>query len=248
MHEQLFAAAGISAPGDVLPRVALSRDDVTHEQSVAYHRLAAQWGETAPSFAGVSGALLTLPGVAPFDELATRIEENPELVRLVSEQRIAEAELRLEKARRFPTLTPSLGARRLEITNDWALVAGLRVPFPLFDRNQGRIAETQAALMRKRADSEAERVRVHTNLYEIYQEMQHSVHRAEVLGDEVIPRLEETVEATREGYEQGRYRYSELRTVEADLLTARRSLVEASTAAHRLVITLERLTGERMAR
>jgi cobalt-zinc-cadmium efflux system outer membrane protein len=226
----------------------LSRDDVTHEQSVAYHRLAAQWGETAPSFARVTGALLTLPSVAPFDELATRIEENSELLRLASEQRIAEAELHLEKVRRFPTLTPSVGARRLEITNDWALVAGLRIPFPLFDRNQGRVAESQAALARKRADSDAERVRVHTTLYEVYQEMQHSVHRAEVLGEKVIPRLEEAMEATSTGYEQGRYRYSELRLVEADLLAARRSLVEASTAAHRLVITLERLTGERMAR
>jgi cobalt-zinc-cadmium efflux system outer membrane protein len=226
----------------------LAHDDVTHERSVAYHRLAAQWGETAPSFARVNGDLLTLPVVAPFDELATRINGNPELARLASEQRIAEAELSLAKARRFPTLTPSVGARRLEVTNDWALVAGLRVPFPLFDRNQGRVAESHAALARKRADSEAERVRVHTKLYEIYQEMQHSVHRAEALGEEVIPRLDEAMDATRTGYTQGRYRYYELRTVEADLLAARRSLVEASTAAHRLVITLERLTGERVAR
>jgi cobalt-zinc-cadmium efflux system outer membrane protein len=226
----------------------LARDDVTHERSVAYHRLAAQWGETAPSFARVGGDLLTLPVVAPFEEFATRINGNPELARLASEQRIAEAELRLAKARRFPTLTPSVGARRLEVTNDWALVAGLRVPFPLFDRNQGRVAESHAALARKRADSEAERVRVHTKLYEIYQEMQHSVHRAEVLGEEVIPRRDEAMDATRTGYTQGRYRYYELRTVEADLLAARRSLVEASTAAHRLVITLERLTGERVAR
>jgi cobalt-zinc-cadmium efflux system outer membrane protein len=226
----------------------LAHDDVTHEQSVAYHRLAAQWGETAPSFAQVDGALLTLPVVAPFDELAARIEENPELSRLASEQRIAEAQLRLAKARRWPTLTPSLGARRFETTGDWALVAGLTVPLPVFDRNQGRVAESRAALARVRADSEAESVRVQTTLYEIYQEAQHSVHRVEVLRDEVIPRLEETMDETRRGYAQGRYRYYELRTVEADLLSARRSVVEAGTAAHRLVITLERLTGERVAR
>ncbi len=226
----------------------LAHDDVTHEHSVAYHRLAAQWGETAPSFAQVDGALLTLPVVAPFDELAARIEENPELSRLASEQRIAEAQLRLAKARRWPTLTPSLGARRFETTGDWALVAGLTVPLPVFDRNQGRVAESRAALARTHADSEAESVRVHTTLYEIYQETQHSVHRVEVLRNEVIPRLEETMDETRRGYAQGRYRYYELRTVEADLLAARRSLVEAGTAAHRLVITLERLTGERVAR
>ena len=91
-------------------------------------------------------------------------------------------------------------------------------------------------------------MRVHTTLYEIYEEMQHSVHRAEVLRDEVIPRFEETVDEMRKGYTKGRYRYGELRAVEADLLSARRSLVEAGTAAHRLVITLERLTGERVVR
>ncbi len=53
---------------------------------------------------------------------------------------------------------------------------------------------------------------------------------------------------TRRGYERGRYPYSDLRTVQADLLAARRSLVEASTAAHRLVITLEQLTGEKVSR
>ena len=226
----------------------LARDDVTHEQSVAQYRLAAQWGETAPSFAKVDGALLTLPAVAPFDELAARIEENPELARLASEQRIAEAQLRLAEARQWPTLTPSFGARRFERTGDWALVAGVTVPLPVFDRNQGRLAESRAALARVQSDSRAERVRVRTTLYEIYQEAQHSLHRAEVLRDEVIPRLEETMDEIRRGYEQGRYRYHELRTVEVDLLAARRSLVGAGTAAHRLVITLERLTGERVAR
>jgi cobalt-zinc-cadmium efflux system outer membrane protein len=226
----------------------LAHDDVTHEQSVARHRLAAQWGETSPAFGRVEGALLTLPTVEPFDELAERIDDNPDLVRLASQERIAESELDLAKARRWPTLTPSLGARRLEESDDWALVAGVNVPLPLFDRNQGRVAESRAALARTRADSEAERVRVHTALYEIYQEMQHSVHRAEVLRDEVIPRFEATIEETRKGYAQGRYRYHELRTVDAELLAARRSLVEASTAAHRLVITLERLGGEKVAR
>jgi cobalt-zinc-cadmium efflux system outer membrane protein len=240
--------AELMRAGAELATERLARDDVTHEQSVAYHKLAGQWGETTPSFARVEGTLLTLPSIAPFDQLAARIEKNPELARLVSQQRIAEAQVDLAEARRWPTLTPSIGGRHFEDSGDWALVAGLKVPLPLFDRNQGRVAESRAALARVRADSEAERVRVHTALYEIYQEAQHSVHRAEALREEVIPRLEEAVDETQKGYAQGRYRYYELRTVEADLLAARRSLVEATTTAHRLVVTLERLTGERMTR
>lgn len=226
----------------------LARDDVTHERSVAYHRLAAQWGETTPSFSRVDGDLLELPAVPSFDALAARIGGNPKLARLASKQRIAEATLRLAQARRWPTVTPSLGVRRLELTGDWAMVAGISIPFPVFDRNQGRIAESRATLARTRADAEAERVHVHTALFELSEEMQHAMHRAEVLNNDVIPRFEQTMDETRRGYEAGRYSYSELRSTHAELITARRSLVEASTAAHRLVITLERLTGERVVR
>jgi cobalt-zinc-cadmium efflux system outer membrane protein len=226
----------------------LDRDDVTHQQSVAYHRLAAQWGETTPSFSRVDAELLSLPTVPSFDDLTARIERNPELARLASEQTIAKAQLRLEKARRWPTLTPSVGVRRFEASNDLALVAGVTVPFQLFDRNQGQVASARASLARTRADAESERVRFHTTLFEVYEEMRHSIHHAEVLRDEVIPRFEATVVEMQQGYEKGRYSDFELREVEADLLEAKHSLVEASTAAHRHVITLERLTGERVAR
>jgi cobalt-zinc-cadmium efflux system outer membrane protein len=226
----------------------LANDDVTHERSVAYYRLASQWGETTPQFSRVEGELGELPVVPSYDELEARIEKNPLLERIASEQRIAEARLRLAQARRWPTLTPTLGARKFELTGDWALVAGISAPLPVFDRNQGRVAQSRSAVAHARAEAEAERVRVRTTLFELYQEMQHSAHRAEVLRDEVIPRFEETIDETRKGYEKGRYRYFELRTVQAEVVAAKRSLVEASTAAHRLVITLERLTGEKVVR
>lgn len=231
-----------------LAAAALARDDVTHEMSVAYHRLAAQWGETAPGFDRVEGILLALPEVAPFEGIAARAGESPEIVRLVSAERVARARLDLAKAGRLPTLTPTLGARRFEDSGDWALVAGLSLPLPLFDRNQGAVVASQAAVARARADVEAERVRVHTQLFEIYEEMQHDVHRAEVLRDQIVPRLQETLGEIRRGYERGRYSFLELRSVQTDWLAARRSLVEASAGAHRLVITLERLMGEGVVR
>jgi len=231
-----------------LARARLARDDVTHELVSAYHRLSAQWGAIKPGFSRVTGELLTVPTTEPFAALKERIEQNPQLVRFVSEERVAEANLRLAEARRWPALRPSVGVRRYEATDDFALVAEVRFPLPLFDRNQGRVSESRAALARTRADAEAARVRVHTVLFEVYEEMQHHLHRASTFRDEVIPRLAEALEETRRGYELGRYSYFEWRSVQADLLEARGELVDASTGAHRLVIVLERLTGERVAK
>lgn len=226
----------------------LAREDVGHEQAVAYHQLAAQWGETSPSFSRVEGNLLELPDIIPFETLAGRVEENPELARLLSEERIAEARVRLSKARRWPRLVPSFGARKFETTGDWALVAGMKLELPIFDRNQGDVAASRAVVARARADTEALRIRTRTALYAIYEELEHSIHRAEILRGEVIPRFEESLADTERAYEMGRFPYYELRAVHAELLAAKHSLVEASTSAHRFVIALERLTGEMVVR
>jgi cobalt-zinc-cadmium efflux system outer membrane protein len=224
----------------------LSRDDVTHELSVAYHRLAAQWGNTEPQFSHVGGELLTLPSIKPYEALTTGLERTPQLERYTTEERLAKANLRLAEARRWPALKPLLGVRRYEATDDTAIVAGVTVALPLLNRNQGEVAESRASISRARAQGGAARVRLQTTLFEFYEELQHYFHRAETLRNEVIPRLAEALEGTRQAYERGRYGYFELRSVQADLLRAESDLVEASVGAHRLVIALERLTGERV--
>jgi cobalt-zinc-cadmium efflux system outer membrane protein len=224
----------------------LARDDVTHELSAAYHRLAAQWGETEPRFARVDGDLLALPALEPYVALTEGLERTPQLARYATEERLAKANLRLAEARRWPSLRPHLGVRRLEATDDTALVAGVSVPIPVLNRNQGEVAESRAAVSRARAEAGAAHVRLQTTLFELYEELRHYFHRAETLRVEVIPRLTEALEGTRRAYERGRYGYFELRSVQTDLLRAQSELVDASAGAHRLVIALERLTGERV--
>lgn len=224
----------------------LARDDVTHEQSIAYHRLAAQWGEKEPRFSRVEGDLLTLPTVEPYLALTEGLGRNPQLARYATKERLAKANLHLAEAHRWPSLRPQLGVRQLEATNDTALVAGVSVPIPVLNRNQGTVAESRAAVSRARLEAGAERVKLQTTLFTLYEELQHFFHRAETLRTEVIPRLTEALEGTRRAYERGRYGYFELRSVQTDLLRARSELVEASAGAHRLVIALERLTGERV--
>ena len=90
-------------------------------------------------------------------------------------------------------------------------------------------------------------MRVRTALFEMYEELQHHIHRAETLQEEVVPRLAGAMAEVRRGYERGRYSYLEWRLVQAELLEARSELIEASAGAHRLVVALERLTGEQVA-
>jgi cobalt-zinc-cadmium efflux system outer membrane protein len=230
-----------------LARAELLHEDYEHELLSAYHRLSAQWGEIEPDFAAVAGDAETLPMLEPFETLRARVDDNPELLRFMSQQRLDEAELELAEARSRPSWVVSAGVRRYETTDDFGLVAGLAIPLPMRDRNQGRIAEARADVARTRAQRAATRIRIETTLFELYQELNHNLQLAGRLQADVIPRLEQALEDTRRAYELGRYGYSEWRIVQGELFEADNELLETSVDAHRIVIEIERLTGVQVA-
>jgi len=209
----------------------------------ARHQLAAQWGETRPDFVKVSGNALELPVPVSFESLVSLLERNPDIERYTFEQQLNDAELRLAEARAKPSWTVSAGFRRFEFSNDQALVADMTIPLTTRDRNQGGIAKAQANLMRTDAEREAISLRIRTQLFALSQEMNHSLHKAHILKDEIIPRSELALAEIQKAYLLGRYGYSELRLVQAELLDAQMALIETSVDAHRNVIEIERLIG-----
>lgn len=226
-----------------LARVTLEREDVENELLSANRRLAAQWASSDPGFSRVSGDIYELPETASFESLKQQLEQSPDLTRFLSEQRLREAELQLAQARSKPDWRVTAGVRRHERENDQSLVAGITIPLTFNNRNQGRIAETRAALARTGADRAAARVRIETELFVLYQEALRSLHRANTVREQIIPRAEAALKETRRAYNLGRYGYFEWQVAQAELLQARNDFVEASADAHRNVIEIERLTG-----
>lgn len=221
----------------------LLREDIEHETLAAYHLLAEQWGLTAPDFANVSGDVLTLPALQDFNLLVARLEQNPDISRFLSQQRMYEAQLRLAEASRKANWRVSAGVRQLELTGDHAFVMDINVPLSRPDSNRGRLEEARANLSRTEAEAEAERVHIQTALYVIYLELQRYLEVAAALRDNIIPLHEEALDETQNAYDLGRYSYLELSTVQTDLLAARNELVDVSIEAHRRMIEIERFTG-----
>jgi cobalt-zinc-cadmium efflux system outer membrane protein len=226
-----------------LARTQLAREDVEHELATSNHRLAAQWGESQPDFLKVNGDLHEVPVIEDFSRLLARIEGNPELSRYLTEQRLREAELRLAESEAKPSWRVDAGIRRLEESNDQALVAGITIPLALRNRNQGRIAEARAKLAGIEADRTATRLQLETQLFAFYQELQHSLHRTKALREQILPKVEKALVDTQRAYTAGRYGYFELQLVQREVLSTRMALVDASIDAHNRLIEIERLVG-----
>ena len=236
-------AAELARARAELARRQLVVEDIEHELLSAYYRLGAQWGETEPSFSRVSGNIFDRPEVDSFEMLKARLEQTPDLEKFISQQRLQEAQLRLEEARNRQSWTIMTGIRQIEQTGDQALVAGFTMPLGRQNSNRGRVEEVRADLARTALESEAERVRLETELFVFYQELRHSLQLTEALSSNIIPLYEEALTETVNAYEQGRYNYSELNAAQTELLAVREYFIESSISIFAQLIEVERLTG-----
>ncbi|MGV7121407.1 TolC family protein [Sphingopyxis sp. 550A] len=106
-------------------------------EATARRSLAALLGVATPPAELIDGEIATQ---------STEVDARATLdVRLAeTEQAIAEARLRGQRAEARVDPSVGLGVRQLRETGDRALVANLSMPLPIFDRNQGNVAAARA--------------------------------------------------------------------------------------------------------
>jgi cobalt-zinc-cadmium efflux system outer membrane protein len=224
-------------------RARIEEEHAEHELLSSRRKLAAMWGSTDASFAGVTGNLFDPPSLLPFEDFVARLDRSPDFLRFASEARVRDAELRLARAKARPDVSVTAGVRRLEVSDDQAFVVGVSVP--LFGRSRSRGAVEEAQALRNLADSDqnGKRVRTHAQLFELYQELRHAITEATALRDTVIPELESALRNTQLAFDRGRYSYLEWTDAQRELVAAQRDRIEASANAHLFLAEIERLTS-----
>ncbi|HEV2599601.1 TolC family protein [Sphingopyxis sp.] len=154
----------------------------------------------------------------------------------------AEAGLRLARSQRAPDLTLTAGTRRLEASNDQAMVFGVSVPLPLF--NGGRAAMTQAARERDRADAQSRIARFDAERAITAAEAERDRAATAVRASEpALTAATEAARIARLGYAEGKFDQLILLDAERTLLDTRRAGIDARATYHNAVARLARLTA-----
>lgn len=243
VNNGIAPGADLARANAELARRELMLEDIEHELLSAYYRLGAQWGEVQPSFTRVAGSVFDQPQIDSLETFQSRLEQNPDLQVYLSQQRLNQAQLGLEQARNRQNWQISAGIRRLELTSDNAFVAAFSMPLGRQDINRGNIEAARNTILMTELEARAERTRLETELFVIYQELQHSIQLTAALRDNILPLYQQALEETRAAYELGRYSYLEWNAAQTDLLAAQNDLIEASKGFYTNLIELERLTG-----
>jgi cobalt-zinc-cadmium efflux system outer membrane protein len=243
------SSAGVASPAEEIRAgvqvdvAGVAREHTEHELATARQVLASTWAGEEARFERAEGDLERLPMVPSKEDLAQRLEGSPNVARWQTELAQRDALRERAQSERVPDVTLRAGPRRLSGPDDTALVVGVSVPLPLWNRNRGAVVEAEHRLAKLAAEARTARVRSVTELATARVGLEASSEEASLLRTSVLPGTERAVEALRRGYQAGRFAQIEVLDGERARLAAREQYLSALTEAHHSAQQIERLTG-----
>ena len=155
-----------------------------------------------------------------------------------------EARLRLAQTQSRPDIDWEVGLRRLQQSDDWALLGGVSMPLGTRARAQPAIRAAQAELDLLGLERESGEQALYATLAEAHGRLRVGALTAQRLADEVLPALARAERAAGEAYRAGALSFLEWAQLQADYLAAQRERIAALRDAHVALIEIQRLTAE----
>jgi cobalt-zinc-cadmium efflux system outer membrane protein len=242
-------AGKVSPVEETKAGVALSNSRIEHARAqrsleAARKKLVAAWGSGVPAFERAVGPLDQVSPIPPSDGVTQEIRGNPDIARWATEQEQRRAASALQNAIRIPDPTLAAGVRRFRESGDSAFVAGLSIPLPLFNRNQGGILESRRRMAKAERESAAAEARVRVALAEAYLALSTAASEIEALKTTVIPGAQSAFEAASEGYRQGKFGYLDVLDAQRTLFEARGQYVSSLTTYQKALADMDRAIGK----
>ena len=213
------------------------------ELAAARQRLAGFWGSERANFGRATGQLSDISALPDEESLKAFLDNNPDLTRGAVEIERSEAALRLARSQAVPDLTLSAGIRNFQETDDNAFVAGVSLPLPLFNRNQGGVSEARARVDKAQSEQRAAKVGLATSLSDSWQNLAAAYMEAVGLRDAILPGAQATYASTELGYREGKFDLLQMLDAQRTLFTVKRQYLESLGAYHLASTDLERLIG-----
>jgi cobalt-zinc-cadmium efflux system outer membrane protein len=172
------------------------------------------------------------------------LEKIPLIKIIENERNLRAAKLELEKSQAVQDLTVSGGVRYLNELKTNSFVAGVSMPLPFFNRNQGSVQSAEILLKQVDEIKNARILSVISKINSSHNNLLSAFNNAARLTEEIIPESENAYNITRQGYLQGRFAF-------IDLLDAQRTLIDTDAQYllelsdyYKSLIEIESLTGK----
>lgn len=206
----------------------------------ARQRLTALLGPAAPRAQVLAWQSNALPALLSAD---TSLTDVPALRQARLEVDRRQAMVELERARRIPDMTLTLGAKRDQQVGRNQTVIGLSIPIPVLDTNRGNLLQALRLHDKAEADLQATRIRVETEWTQLSERQRSAQAEVQAMKEEVLPGAESAWQAATTGFELGKFSFLDALDAQRTLFQARAQYLRALNELYRTTADIDRLLG-----
>lgn len=233
-------------------RVQLQHEEVrletarAHDQRVnASNQLQALIG--APSKGGelsLSGKASELPTLPSEVALLSRLDNVPQVRLARVEIDLQEANVSVEKSRRLPDLTISLGSQYSSMERERVNLVGVSLPLPLFDRNQGNLLAASRRADQARDLRNATLLRLRSEVQQAYQQWRTATGAISGFEAGLLASADKGLENTTRGFQMGKFGLIDVLDAQRTSIDVRSRYLQALAEALDAWVRLERIYGD----
>lgn len=197
----------------------IAKDKAEVDFTTAKRRLAVSWASVCPDFDQVVYPLFDISRPVPLEECLADLCNQPEIVQALYGYLSAKENWRLQRKKRIPDVTLTVGYKAEYEDNVQGLVAGISFPLPIFDRNQGNIRQAYFDMLKTGNQGRQLWVILEAKLAILYEELIQAYEEAERLKMISLPSAVQAFDLAQKGYREGKFEY-------LDVLDAQRTLFD----------------------
>lgn len=206
--------------------------------------LVALLGSEGPRFTRVAGEVEALPAVPDREEIEQRLAASPTLLRAQLEVAQRRALVEVERSKRVPNVTVSLGVKHsAELQQRDQVLLGVSLPLPVFDSNRGNLLEAMKREDKARDELLATNVRFGSEVFQARERLEAVREEIAVLQQEVLPAAREAYDAASIGFEHGKFSFLEVLDAQRTYFAAKSQYLTTLADAHRAAAVMDGLLG-----
>jgi outer membrane protein TolC len=147
------------------------------------------------------------------------------------------------KRKRIPDIDFSVGYKRLSATDNDTIQAGITLPLPIFNRNQGNIIEANELSYKAKDDETAVRYELLLQLGNAFSLYASTRELVRSFVDTITPQAKESLKIAKQGYEHGEFDYMDVLDAQRTLATTNVSYLKILNELFSSITEIEKLVG-----
>lgn len=198
----------------------------------AKKRLSLLWAQAHPDFGKVFFPFFDISPPLPLEERLSHLCCQPEIIQSFYHYLNKRKEWHLAKANRIPDITVQLGCKTNRGEKQEGLYAGISIPLPIFNRNEGNIGDAYFEMLQTADLSKELQLILETKLSILYEELLQAYEEAEKIKNTSLPHAQEAFELAQKGYREGKFEHLDVLDAQRTLFEIKERYIQALTHYH----------------